>query len=96
MDKYEKDDSCLIKINIIDEGYNEIKIISNLNNGEEVNILIGKMYKSIANLYNFDFSIKGNEKENYRVMIAGNGMFCQVNNFYCEKKVKNYIGNNKE
>ena len=97
IDIYEKDDSCLIKISIIDEGYNEIKIISKLNNGVEDNILIGKQYESVVNTNNFETnSIKDNDDENnYRVMIAGNGLFCKVNNFYCETKIKKNIGNNK-
>ena len=97
IDNYEKDDSCLIKITIIDEGYNEIKIISKLNNGEENNELIGKIYEPVANLDNFDSnSIKNNDEENnYRVMLAGSGLFCKLNNFYCETKLKNYFENNK-
>lgn len=98
MDKYEIDDSCLIKITIIDEGYNEVKIISKLNNGEEDNMLVGKYYEPIVNLDNFDFNyIKdSNEDNNYRVMLAGNGETCKIKNFYCETKLKNYIGNNKD
>ena len=97
IDNYEKDDSCLIKITIIDEGYNEIKIISKLNNGEENNELIGKFYEPVTNLDNFDTnSIKNNDEENnYRVMVAGNGLFCKINNFYCETKLKNYFENNR-
>ena len=97
MDNYEKEDSCLIKITIIDEGYNEIKVISKLNNGEENNELIGKICEPVANLNNFDSnSIKNNDEENnYRVMLAGNGLFCKLNNFYCETKLKNYFENNR-
>lgn len=95
-DIYETKDSCLIKIAIIDEGYDKIKIIAKLNDGEEENELIARIYNQIANLDNLDQnSISSKEGKNYRVMISGSGTCCKVNNFYCETKLKNYLERNR-
>ena len=47
-------DSCLIKITIIDEGFEKIKINANLNEGEEDNELIGKIFNPVANFDNLE------------------------------------------
>ena len=95
-DKYEKKDICLIRITITDEGFEKIKINAKLNDGEEDNELIGRIYKQVYLLDNIEQSNTNTEAEdkNYRVMIAGNGEFCKVNSFYCETSLKKYIGNN--
>ena len=94
-DKYQIKDSCLIKITIIDEGYEMIKIISKLNDGEEDNELIGRMHNPVAYFDNSDqYSVSSNNADkNYRVMIAGNGTSCKINSFYCETKLKNIFEN---
>ena len=95
-DKYERNDTCLIKITIIDEGFDKIKIKSKLNDGEEENELIGRIFKQVASLDNIEQSNTNTDDEdkNYRVMIAGNGSSCKVINFFCETSLKKYIGNN--
>ena len=96
-DKYDIKDICLIKITIIDEGYEKIKIIAKLNDGEEDNELIGKIYNPVAYIDNSEQnSDRSNEDKNYRVMIAGNGTSCKVNSFYCETKLKNIFENKVE
>ena len=97
-DKYEMKDSCLIKITIIDEGFEKIKIKASLNEGEEDNELIGKIFNPVANFDNLEqISLSSNDDDkNYRVMIAGNGACCKVNSFYCETKLKNIIENKLE
>ena len=96
-DKYVMNDGCLIKITIIDEGYENIKIIAKLNDGEVDNELIGRIYNPVANLDNFDENSTNNNNDEklYRVMIAGNGTSCKVNNFHCETKLKNIFENNR-
>ena len=96
-DKYEKKDGCLIKITIIDEGYENIKIIAKLNDGEVDNELIGRIYNPVANIDNYDQNSTNNNNDQkiYKVMIAGNGTSCKVNNFHCETKLKNIFENNR-
>ena len=95
-DIFENKDSCLIKISIIDEGYDKIKIIAKLNDGEVENELIARIYNQVTKFDNFDQnSISNGEGINYRVMIAGSGASCKVNNFYCETKLKNYFEKNR-
>ena len=99
IDKYELKDSCLIKIIIIDEGYEKIKIIAKLNDGEEDNEMIGNLYNPVANIDHLDQNSTNNnneEQNNYRVMIAGNGTCCKINNFHCETKLKKYFENSVE
>ena len=95
-DKYELKDSCLIKITILDEGYEKIKINAKFNDGEEDNEMIGNLYNPVANIDNFDQKSTSNineDKSNYRVMISGNGTGYKINNFHCETKLKNYFEN---
>jgi hypothetical protein len=98
-DNYEAQDSCLIKMTIIDEGFDKIKINAKLNDGEIDNQLIGQFYNQVVNIQNLELNntINNtiNNENNYRVMIAGNGSYCKINNFYCETKLKRYIDNNK-
>lgn len=94
-DKYEINDSCLIKIIIVDEGYNKIKINAKLNDGEADNELIGQFFNQVVNINNYELNNINNNKNNYRVMIAGNGTYCKLNNFYCETNFKKYFDNNR-
>ena len=96
-DVYEMNDKCLIKITVYDEGFDKIKIVAKLNDGEEENELIGRIYQQVASFDAFEQSNTNTDADdkNFRVMIAGNGTSCKVNSFFCETKLKNYIGNNR-
>ena len=96
-DNYESGDKCLVKITIYDEGYDKIKIVAKLNDGEEENELIGRICKQVACFDSFEQSNTNTDAEdkNYRVMIAGNGNNCKVNSFFCETNLKSYIGSNR-
>jgi hypothetical protein len=96
-DNYESGDKCLIKITVYDEGYDKIKIVAKLNDGEEENELIGRICKQVACFDSFEQSNTNTDAEdkNYRVMIAGNGNNCKVNSFFCETNLKSYIGSNR-
>ena len=96
-DKYEINDKCLVKITIYDEGFDKIKVVAKLNDGEEENELIGRICKQVASFDSYEQSNTNTDAEdkNYRVMIAGNGKSCKVNSFFCETNLKNYIGNNR-
>ncbi len=80
---------------ITDKGYDTIKINAKLNDGEEDNELIGNNYKQVVNIQNSGLNSIINNENNYRVMIAGNGAYCKINNFYCETIAKRFIDNNK-
>ena len=98
--KYESQDSCLIKLLISDEGNEKIKISAWMNEGDAENELVGNFYKQVAvkdfndNLIKSPSSFELNEK-NHKVMIAGSGHQCKVIHFSCETNFKEnfeYIG----
>ena len=92
-DKFEMNDTCLIKIKIKDEGFDTIKINAKLNDGEEENELIGRIYEQVAIFDSLEQINKDDEEKSYRIMIAGNGQSCKVNNFFCETSLKKNIEN---
>ena len=86
--KYENTDCCLIKIVINDDGSENLKISAWMNEGSAENILIGKFCKQIS-MYNKDMLLRMSSSSseinnNYKVMIAGNGVQCKVTQFSCE------------
>lgn len=93
--KYENSDSCMVKIVVIDEGNENIKVSAWVNEGDAENQLNGNFCKQvifndsqdkIKNSSNFDLSNK-----NYKVMIAGSGAHCKVTHFSCETNFKDNI-----
>ena len=89
--KYEKADSCLIKINIVDDGTEKIKVSAWMNEGNAENKLVGNfctpvfMNSKEDEMKNSAFDII---TENYRVMFAGSGDSCEINRFSCETEFK--------
>jgi len=93
--KYEATDSCMIKIIVIDEGNENIKVSAWVNEGDAENQLNGNFCKQVVfndsqdkikNSSNFDLNNK-----NYKVMIAGSGVQCKVTHFSCETNFKDNI-----
>ena len=94
--KYESSDSCLIKILIIDEGEENIKVSAWLNEGDAENTLIGNYFKQVIFNKNNDKKEKTSSpfelnNNNYKVMIAGSGAQCKVTQFSCETSFKDNI-----
>lgn len=89
--KYETADSCLIKINIVDDGSEKIKVSAWMNEGNAENKLVGNfctpvfMNSKEDEMKNSAFDII---TENYRVMFAGSGDSCEINRFSCETEFK--------
>ena len=91
--KYENNDSCMIKIVVNDEGKEEIKVSAWINEGDAENKLVGKFCSQVA--YKKDeekeirtistFEINNN---NYKIMIAGSGPYCKITQFSCETNLK--------
>jgi hypothetical protein len=94
--KYESNDSSsMIKILIVDEGNEKIKVSAWINGGEAENVLIANFCKQI-NLNNENKEIKNSStfelfNQNYKVMIAGSGQYCKVTQFSCETNFKENI-----
>ena len=91
--KYESSDSCLIKILVLDEGKESIKVSAWLNEGDAENILIGNFYKQVFFNYGHEKRLKisstfESNNKNYKVMIAGSGAQCKVTQFSCETSFK--------
>ena len=93
--KYENSDSCMVKIIVIDEGNEYIKVSAWVNEGDAENHLNGNFCKQvifndsqdkIKNSSNFDLNNK-----NYKVMIAGSGAHCKITHFSCETNFKDNI-----
>jgi len=89
--KYESADSCLIKINVIDDGSEKIKISAWMNEGNAENKLIGNFCSPVI-LNNKEDDIRNSAfdiiTENYRVMFSGSGDSCEINRFSCETEFK--------
>ena len=89
--KYESADSCLIKINIIDDGTEKIKVLAWMNEGNAENKLIGNFCSPVF-INNKDEVEKNSVfdiiNENYRVMFAGSGDSCEITRFSCETDFK--------
>lgn len=90
--KYESADSCLIKVNVIDDGTEKIKISAWMNEGNAENKLIGNFCTPV--FINNNDEIKSSVfdiiNDNYRVMLAGSGDSCEVTRFCCETEFKEY------
>ena len=96
--KYESADSCLIKINVIDEGNETIKISAWINEGNAENKLVGNFCKPVVfNNGNKNDSINSAFdiiSDNYKIMFAGSGHSCELIRFYCEidyKEINEYF-----
>ena len=93
--KYESADSCLIKINVIDDGSEKIKISAWMNEGNAENKLIGNFCSPVI-LNNKEDDIRNSAfdiiTENYRVMFSGSGDSCEINRFSCETEFKEDYG----
>ena len=89
--KYEKYDSSLIKINIVDDGTEKIKVSAWMNEGNAENVLQGNFFIPVCmnnddkNLRNSAFDVY---TENYKIMFAGSGNSCEVIRFSCETDFK--------
>ena len=89
--KYEKYDSSLIKINIVDDGTEKIKVSAWMNEGNAENVLQGNFFIPVCmnyddkNLRNSAFDVY---TENYKIMFAGSGNSCEVIRFSCETEFK--------
>jgi hypothetical protein len=90
--KYEKCDSSLIKINVVDDGSETIKVSAWINEGDAENVLKGNFFTPVnmddnnhENLKNSAFDIY---TENYKIMFAGSGNSCEVIRFSCETDFK--------
>ena len=70
-------DLCNIKLDIIDEGREFIKIKCYLNEGKDANELIASFCRPLA------FSEDG-EGKLFKMMLAGSGEKCQIVNFNCK------------
>ena len=90
--KFENSDSCVIKILVIDEGKENIKVSAWINEGDAENQLTGNFCKQVALKYNNDKGLQTNPafelNNNYKVMIAGSGQQCKVTQFSCETNFK--------
>ena len=83
-------DLCNIKLDIIDEGREFIKIKCYLNEGKDANELIASFCRPVA------FSEDG-EGKLFKMMLAGSGEKCQIVNFqykFVDKKIQ--INGNKD
>ena len=89
--KYEKYDSSLIKINIVDDGTEKIKVSAWINEGNAENVLQGNFFIPVCmnnddkNLRNSAFDVY---TENYKIMFAGSGNSCEIIRFSCETDFK--------
>ena len=101
--KYQKNGTSLIKINIIDDGSEKIKVSAWINEGNAENILQGNFFSPVClkdddkeNLRNSAFDVIN---ENYKIMFAGSGNNCKIIRFSCETEFKEdfdyYAGCNK-
>ena len=89
------DSSSMIKIVIVDEGNEKIKVSAWINGGEAENKLIGNFCRPV-NLNNDDKDIRTSStfellNKNYKVMIAGSGQSCKVTQFSCETNFKENV-----
>ena len=86
--KYESSDSCMIKIVVIDEGNENIKVSAWINDGDAENKLFGNFYKQVL-VKNYDnIGVKASstfefDNKCYKVMIAGSGQQCKLKQFSC-------------
>ena len=93
--KYESADSCLVKINVIDEGNETIKISAWINEGNAENKLVGNFCTPVI-LNNTGSSNNTNNindrfsstfdiiSDSYKIMFAGSGQSCELLRFSCE------------
>ena len=93
VNKYENNDSCMIRILVNDEGNEEIKVSAWINEGDAENQLVGNFYKPITLKYEDEKEIKlasafELNNKSYKVMIAGSGQHCKVTQFSCETNFK--------
>lgn len=91
--KYENSDSCVIKLLVVDEGKENIKVSAWINEGDAENTLTGNFCKQVALKNNCDKEIHTSSSfelnsNNYKVMIAGSGHHCKVTHFSCETNFK--------
>lgn len=91
--KYENTDSCTIKILIVDDGNEKIKVSAWMNEGDAENQLVGNFCKPVSFNKNYDKNMKTSSTfelndDNYKIMIAGSGQQCKVMHFSCETNFK--------
>lgn len=85
-DKFIISDTCFLKIKIFDSGSNEIKVVTNFNEGKYENELIGDFLIPV-NL-GINSSIENCKPKVYKIMIAGSGEQCKILNFNSENTYK--------
>ena len=94
--KYESSDSCMIKIVVIDEGNENIKVSAWINDGDAENKLFGNFYKQVI-VKNYDnIGVKASstfefDNKCYKIMIAGSGQQCKITQFCCETNFKDNL-----
>ena len=88
--KYESADSCLIKLNIIDDGSEKIQVSAWINEGNAENKLIGNFCYPVNINKEDDLRNSAFDRitDNYRIMFAGSGDSCEINRFSCETEFK--------
>ena len=88
--KYESADSCLIKLNIIDNGSEKIQVSAWINEGSAENKLIGNFCYPVNIIKENDLKNSAFDRiaEDYVIMFAGSGDSCEINRFSCETEFK--------
>ena len=98
-DKYENDDACNIQINIFDNGLENIKVISKVNEGKYENILNCKFAVPVNMGINNNLNNLTKSRIGYKIMFAGSGDSCKVTQFISDlsyKKEFQYVENNRK
>jgi hypothetical protein len=91
--KYDNNDSCMIKISVTDEGREEIRVSAWINEGDAENKLVGRFCNQVAVKKEENEEIRPTSsfeinKNNYKIMIAGSGHYCKITQFSCETNFK--------
>lgn len=84
--KYVLVDSCLIKVNVIDEGNETIKISAWINEGNAENKLVSNFCNPVILNNNNDMMNSAFDaiSENYKILFAGSGESCEILKLSCE------------
>jgi hypothetical protein len=83
--------SCLIKVIVVDNGEETVKVSAWLNEGDAENKLVGNYFKPIVEdstdleKHSSFFDVFN---KNYKIMIAGSGEKCKITHFSCETCLK--------
>ena len=91
--KYDSNDSCMIRMIVTDEGREEIKVLAWINEGDAENTIVGRFCNQVASKNENENEIRATSSfeinnSNHKIMIAGSGHYCKITQFSCETNFK--------